>query len=109
MYGLNKAMRPSGSSNTRMTWAVSITERAKSVSEQTDTFYCHGVFTADVPENLPLKSDRPLVWVDAATVASGNVHDRTGTTGERAPDAPVSPTARQVLTDLELVPFEGVS
>ncbi len=84
-----------------------VTERAKSVSEQTDTFYCHGVFTADVPEEVAVKSDRPLVWADAAAVAAGRLSDRTDTGGQKAPDADVSPTALRVLMELEVIPSVG--
>lgn len=84
-----------------------VTERAKSVVEQADTFYCHGVFTADVPADLPVKSDRPLVWADAAAIASGWLSDRTDTTGQKAPGADVSPTALRILMELEVIPTVG--
>ena len=84
-----------------------VTDRERSRSEQTDTFYCHGVFPVQVPEAQAFTSAQPLVWADAATIASGRITDRTTTTGQKAPDAGVSPTARHILQELDVVPFLG--
>ena len=50
-------------------------------------------------------SARPLVWADANAVVGGHVRDQLDTAGRRAPDDRVSPTAVDILQELDLVPL----
>lgn len=82
-----------------------VTTRDTSRVEEVDTFYCHGVFPAVVPADVTFSSARPLVWADANAVVSGQIRDQLDTDGRRAPDDQVSPTAVDVLQELDLVPL----
>jgi hypothetical protein len=69
-----------------------------------ETFYLHGVFEADAPTGLVIRSARPAVWADARTILEGAVHDRLTPDGRPAPDAGVSPTAVHILQELDRIP-----
>jgi ADP-ribose pyrophosphatase YjhB (NUDIX family) len=82
-----------------------VTARDLSQSEQTSTFYCHGVFEATVPDRTAFTSTSPLVWVNATTIIAGQVHDTIAHDGNPAPPAPVSPTAKHILQELDELPM----
>jgi len=81
-----------------------VTSRDHSQSEQTETFYCHGVFDATLVGTPAFTSTAPLVWVDAKTIIAGAVRDHLTFDGKKAPDDRVSPTTVHILQELDYVP-----